>query len=921
MLIEIAKRNKLIQELKGVKSQSAKHKKFIALIGEGLYENALLLGCYQCFEDDVQLELLQILLRYTSAFNLSLNVTDDYGKTPLDYAIEQNNIELYFALNVYLPNLPVCKQFSKYQTTRIKPRFQQAFLQEEQDLKDLLAKLVDKEAKTDRENAVFDKSRLIFIIRLIGYIENYLSFSADPNTIIAGELNYTDRQFLRFLQLQDAMKALTAFSLTVANLSGSLRSRYSKCFAPAPFTWRDLEDLGVIMTRSHASEKYSILLENTMTKSSRAFWLERKQQQLIIEAALPAIIAQDLPLLKDFFVRVLQHQELMSNRTSSSLTPELMRSYSNTIEAGIAPVSLVAIKALTRYVNDTNNLINLMHLTHFSDNGIIPRQREAKKDVMWRLEDNYQYRFKLTTLYGKHAALRRLQLIGELLTGKNFSSSIFSYDPSVAWYDFIMIRDAICHQDCGANKETIEKFIAREDVLEHIMSTEIHYFLSRLWNIVALREQQFASRYDGNYEKRWQNILHHEQQQFARQVVDNSIIIPRRVSHEEEKKFITSLEAVGASIEVQNKCRDIFANNGFIITHNEAGEHSVRLASRDEIGKEILQPLSRLRKGNDAEKQLYKTLCTIMDKALKKERTNQDSRAEQRKQKEAEAQQRQCAREKQLIGLESIRFFAEQAKLSFSAVHTMTPEKQVTAAIEALKNIQDFLSIAVYGTIKGNQEVNYTYEQIAAVLAINHEMSDAIEYNAGQLLQYLDAIKDYAEAQSSHFFTESKYEDLRAFRNLIEHGHPWFGRHSFTPRVNPLDIGQRKELIANKLLSLFALMPELQRIKEQQERGKVNKPVEVKRQAPALDPKLIRPAAALHPCLTDNESSPHSSSAQDALFNDVLSARCADVAPKASLSSQLSLFSFLCQRKTQHDTQDTSLAVCSALLNRTERQC
>lgn len=75
-----------------------------------------------------------------------------------------------------------------------------------------------------------------------------------------------------------------------------------------------------------------------------------------------------------------------------------------------------------------------------------------------------------------HAALRRLQILGELITGKNFSKFIIDLDPSTDWRAFIVIRDAITHQDERDLKYRMGQFLSDRVWLQQVFAKDLFEF-------------------------------------------------------------------------------------------------------------------------------------------------------------------------------------------------------------------------------------------------------------------------------------------------------------------------------------------------------------------------------------------------------------------------------------------------------------
>ena len=147
----------------------------------------------------------------------------------------------------------------------------------------------------------------------------------------------------------------------------------------------------------------------------------------------------------------------------------------------------------------------------------------------------YQQKFDLSKKSGLHAALRRLQVVGELFTGKNFSSELFDLDESIDWRALITIRDGITHQDERDNKEKIDTLLADPASLEKIVGEEISDLWFRLHHILESREK-LVGPYDGDAKAHWKKILKAQQEKNAPKMeVEEVEVVTRRVSKDEEE--------------------------------------------------------------------------------------------------------------------------------------------------------------------------------------------------------------------------------------------------------------------------------------------------------------------------------------------------------------------------------------------------
>jgi uncharacterized protein with HEPN domain len=175
-------------------------------------------------------------------------------------------------------------------------------------------------------------------------------------------------------------------------------------------------------------------------------------------------------------------------------------------------------------------------------------------------------------------------------------------------------------------------------------------------------------------------------------------------------------------------------------------------------------------------------------------------------------------------GLSTIRKLAAQFKSLPQSKNLLNPLKRVDAAIDALCNIKEFLMDVGYFVpnlpYKTMDEWD-TYhrvnkgEGLVDLLITNYFLNDALEYNAGQLLQHLDTIRKYKEADFCGYLHQG-YPALRTLRNYIEHGNPLIESYNDEFNKDLPSSGKRQKIIMSELIPLiFDLLPELLIIKDE----------------------------------------------------------------------------------------------------------
>ncbi|KTD31721.1 hypothetical protein Lmor_2597 [Legionella moravica] len=802
----LAEVNKLLKQ-----GQIIKKNQILSEIKKGKYNRALQIACQYCKpENNTQLQLISLLLGYSKRLPIDLNKKHlGDGMTPIAYAIFNDHFDLYYLLKEAgaNPDIPVAGNQIPRQifedklqksTKKLDAALHKDVLNEIIKLYQDSTRLPTKESQAHGgENAKYDAFRLEFMIFAITHLINLYRNESVLEQLSPG-VTYFDREIFKLQCIYQARQVLEMVCATIHNLSGAFRNEYSKHLLSASLTWVTLEQFGGLIKYDLRKKAYyfPVALVSDMDQLKNLsqhfehihrFIQENADFELIVEEAIPHVVRNDLPSLKRLF-------EHLAALMKTSFPDEL------------APLQLKNIKALTSHLRDNFTLISLINLMNYSENEpvSISHLRERSYNLTLSsadeyLADRYQKRFDLTTLAGQHAALRRLQLIGEQFTGKNFSSFLCKLDNTVDWQAFITIRDIITHQEEEDNKYKVDMLLKDIPRLKKIVGDELSYFWSRLVRLIDLREKKMG-QYKGIPELHWQKIIDVYEKSHQPLPVLVAPAPVRRVSPEEEQIFINALNSQKAPDNILALCRGVFAGTDAVPNGKVQGTICSFLPSVKE------------------NKELNKNLKKILKKAVnagalsKKERLNQ--RDVQTKAK--------LAQKNQFIGLEEIRKLADQLTKIRCEQHVLTPLKRVNAAIEALLNIRRFLVEIQYLDLQlqwttleewDHHHKNKGQLSYVALMAKNHQYKDAIEYNVGQLLQHMDRVRELQVVIGNQYILE-RYPVLRVLRNYIEHGNPLKDNNGFLVE-NTEQVVQRQAFIAPFVIELiYKLLPELIRIKE-----------------------------------------------------------------------------------------------------------
>ncbi|WED44176.1 hypothetical protein [Legionella cardiaca] len=810
-------RKQLIQEIKllAQKTQLKKVDLILNKIEKKQYGKALLIACSHCKAGDkAMLRLVKLICLYQD--KLSFNVNHSEGNmTAIGYAAQNANVELFMALEHAgaKRTTSLGRKTAIFVMTenlwKIKNKLALIYKKEcVRDYEELNRLFSDKnklpkrkEVATETLNTNYDLDRVNFIIKALNFLKTYQRaenrVKALPSNSKPSEL-----AMIHIDQMEECRLLFEKICITIQNLSYELRGKYSLNFGPAPFTWMTFDQLGGLVIEPPLNEEPKIIPLGDISvstihsphyfpaiKSIRFIMRELADRQDIIEEALKDFLNRDLDTLANFF---------------QSVANEIQHPTTNAIK----PISLLSIKAITSYITDLDNLIKLLNLVNYTGKFEPIKDRPHGDIIINPLytsrAEQYKLRFNLSTKRGQHAALHYLEMIGELITGKNFSQFLCKLDNSIDWRAFIAIRDGIVHQDAGNNMHQIKQLMANLPLFEKIVGEDLEEFCARLINLLVLRQEKLGA-YDGDPEQFWLRILKLDAEmkpdEDSEQAQDALATVERRTTLENEREFTQALLSKNAPQSIIEASQGILSGVRKIPDKRELGEIFSFLPSRQE------------------DRARNKTLTGIMKNAIKKSSNTVSERKEKREQMQAARQKREMERKKQLKGLEHIREFAETLHKSADRDHLLNPGKRVMAAYNALVNIKEFLSEEKYLLSDLNFQTVEEWDKyhsdhlglsLAKLLGSNPELNDAIEYNAAQFLQHLDTIRDYHGAGRCYRILEN-YSDLRRFRNYLEHGDPLYDNQKCEADNLYLQEDHRQQLTAPMFVKLvYEILPEFQ---------------------------------------------------------------------------------------------------------------
>ena len=642
-----------------------------------------------------------------------------------------------------------------------------------------------KSSMPEAENSQYDLPRLIYIDKIIDFILKY--YITKRETLLES-LSMAELVKYELFVLYNARELLCRIGYLVANLSNKVRSDYQTLLGPAPFTWKTFEYFAALM-KLRQVDQVLFFFKASDREIIGDFIDEVLSEELVIEAAINDIMRDDLPQLKNLIQQIIAKLKLEKKDPITS-------------------AKLIAIKVLTTRIMDGRHLTELLSLTNdsYSESDIQALLNETNEAVnngayQTAVVAGMQRQFDVTTKIGKHAALRRLQKIGELVTGKNLSARVLKLDPSVDWQALITIRDNICHQDTAKNKSVIDALLQNEQFMLQLQREIIGELYPNLNNLINRRTAQ-PLRFTGDAVQFWNKLYHFAKNEPTK--VEVSVPVSKwRVNTEEAKIFLDALKQIGASLEVQLVWLNIF--NG-----------RTPIPQRKEYGRLLSELL--LKKTN---KELYDK-CKSIAKQATNPRTTLINRNAERQQLEQDKKQKELKRHNELQGLRNLRYLAQLFNISERSV--LSRVQMVAAAIAALENIKEFLEQDEFICANFDfpsidawfaAQPKYAGVTFYARLCSNPEFSEAIEYNAGQLLQFIRVICAYDETRAFSFIN-THFESLIFLRNYIEHGNYLTDTEYYDTKSEKSLITKRQKIIGPAMMTLiFKLLPELKELKSQ----------------------------------------------------------------------------------------------------------
>lgn len=643
----------------------------------------------------------------------------------------------------------------------------------------------------DAETIKYDSTRLSFIKECLEFMQNEIWSQFSFSNLSSKEQVFLDS----FLTLQ----AINLFKLVgncIVNLSGKLRGEYGKFLESYGITWVILEHIAKIIDDG-APDQITTIPLNPKTQNAQDIYTrfvnEYSSPNKIADEAIYDILKDDIPKLLKLFTYI-------SINDPSSPAPKIG--------------NLVAIKTLSKLILDTNSLVSLLRISK----GIEPKDDHSISDknlqgcdmIVMNQTFNKDLLENFDNKLYQHAFLRKLQKIGEFITNKNLSTSIKKLDLTTDWEMFVDIRDIITHQEEKSNKYTIKTlFNSKQGLLRNVILEIENGFFLRLLELICKRDQALPIKFnlvndnEDNAKEFWTILYQLELEKSKLEVKQTDNL---RVSLENFTYFISELN-------------NLQVDKSLVTRWSAVLEGSCPIPNKIEYGT-MLKPMSELKK---TDKEKYNKLKNIADQAIHPESIPKIERIKMHEQEEAERLKQEEEQRKNLDYTELEHIKELRALLVINDVnHQINDIGKLESTIESLENIKLFLEKDIfiqesfdYPNIQDWLDAHIDKEKVYnffARMITAPELRDAIEYNAGQLLQNLDALKN-SKIFNINLLNDEFYEPLRLLRNYIEHGNHIHDAQRYIPNRIPELLDNKSKVIGPAMMKLiFDLLPSLKNL-------------------------------------------------------------------------------------------------------------
>lgn len=518
------------------------------------------------------------------------------------------------------------------------------------------------------------------------------------------------------------------------------------------FTRKTFEYFGALMKLQPKTRNTFIFIqcEKYTDKIHEYFINEYNEREMILESAIEnTIIKNEIVDFIEFLSVLLKNHHDFEKEYDEI---ELRNKYKKIFE-------FPGIYSVTKRIIDTNSLYELTLLTalenfNITNNIYVPTSSDSEKNKRKSVELSLPS--EILTNKQKFEFLRKLQRIGELVTGKHLQTKITGLADEIDWSLLIETRDVISHQNHldSDNYQKIKLFLEDKELVLKVQLDlfELHFLI---FNLIGSRyEKTKAKVYDRkqNEEKFrdfWEIVLK-EEIAGCKEVVTEEKKLTKPVYYlptEEERKILES----GLKKELSEKqLLTVYSvlNGEIILNGNQRGKFINEIFISKKEDKKLQKECSKI-----LTKMMIEIKIRRTEEDFKKEKERERA---QRLEKEREIKEKT---KKTLIGIREL-VFDLQKPTNFK----LCKKECLIIAVDYLKEIRSFL-VEIQGEICSIENKENFYKKIIK----EKSYSGAFEYCVIQALSMICVAKENIEIVNACDYFKCYGKEFRDLRNWITH--------------------------------------------------------------------------------------------------------------------------------------------------------
>lgn len=561
------------------------------------------------------------------------------------------------------------------------------------------------------------------------------------------------------------------------------------------FTRKTFEYFGALMKFRPITRNHFVFFEyQTYTEETHGYFKnEFNEQEKILEAALEStIIKNEVIQFIQFFKFLLKNQnELLKEHTEA----EVRKKFQTTFE-------FPGIYAVTKRIIDTYCLRELSLLTlpqnsPFTSNSYIPDAlNRSYKSKDTRAFFQREHNKKILTQIEKYSLLRKLQRIGELVTGKHLQSRITCLEETVDWNLFITIRDTISHQNQWGsdNYHKINEFLKNDELIARVTS-EIIVMNAYILNLIGLRYKisnahiSDRNQSESEYKIFWEKVL---QEQIT---ADN---VPSMKSEKEKKKAYYKPNEEEIKLLKSGLKKDLSEAQK---TKVDAILNGNEILSNNRKRSDFLNEMFESRQENTVQRQERQKCAKLLKKMMKEikvKRTKEDFEKEKQKEHEERLERDKLLKQKSESTFLSIRELVNDLKKPTN--FGLDNKNCLQAAVHFIDDIASLLN-DIDGKLASETHKNNFYKKLNE----DECYKNAFEYCVSQALSMICESKEKIDSLNNCDYFKTYGKEFRDLRNWIVHNNAIldFFEEPFDGSLKTVELNDLLSINGQKILPLI----------------------------------------------------------------------------------------------------------------------